>query len=294
MFKNFSSILSDSSSRKTFAVSVCFSALYFAATFILTSYSSHAWSTANAWAFEYRPLFSLDGMQSLMDTKDWNPQKIAQVFLAPPLWGLFLSVVSLLAYYWVDLKHGQIRLFLFWLSLNGFILYYSNLISGLLSYQVYTSKFFTGFVSYYAWLFWGKHQINLTLILQGILSLPYAVLYSKLILQQNHFRRLASGNSARRDIFVSVILVPFVLGVSLVLMASFPMDIKFQLVKFLSFFPVFLVMYIGLFIYAPQQIYVVKRKLIANAFLWVLMASLVLIVISRVVLSIKIGPLWHY
>jgi len=171
-----------------------YSSIYFTLAYIAVTYTGHAWTTANAWSLGYDPLFSFDGMDTLRHTTGWTATKIAWVYLASPLWGLFISVLWLLIFHRVLPRYTHLRTLLLWLSIHGFLHYFSFILTGLFYGEDITSTFYTGFVAYYKWLHWDCTQINGTLVLLGLISLPYTFLYSKPIMRLSHSKRLSVTN----------------------------------------------------------------------------------------------------
>jgi hypothetical protein len=269
-----------------------YSGLYFAVTFIVLNYSSHAWSTSHAWDHGYRPLFSYAGMDNLQHTSGWTVSKIAWVFLAPPVWGLGVSLLSLGAFRSVDSLRTNLRTILFWFSVNGFLLFYSYLTTGLMSWANWTSKFFMGFVGFFAWLDWTKGTIIGVTAVFSILALAYSFIFSKPVMQLNYSRLLASRPNGKSIVFLNVVFIPYIIGCALVAIASFPMDLGYQAVRMVSYLPVFVFCMLGISFFKSKYITVVRGGLKhGSTWLWVVLA-VSLVLITRLVLSVKIGPLW--
>ncbi|MCB0754748.1 MAG: hypothetical protein KDB98_04090 [Flavobacteriales bacterium] len=268
-----------------------YSAIYFAATFIFLSYTSHAWSTSNAWDIGLRPLFSYDGMESLAGTGGWSVYRIAWVYLAPPIWGLVVSIFSLVAFTAIEGRNVHLRTILFWLAVNGFLLYLSYVIMGIISGQDYGSKLFTGFVAYYSWLLWSKGKIYGILIVQLIISLAYPMLFSKGILQLNYSRLLASKSNGKPIVFLNVFVLPATLGLILVAVATFPMDFRYQVIRMGILMPVALISLLGLALHKAKHIQIVKGGLKPVPLVG-LIVLVVLLILSRFWLQLHVEPLW--
>lgn len=267
------------------------SAIYFTVTFILVSYTGYCWSASNAWDVGYSPSFSYEGMENLVSTSGWTLKKVAWVYLAPPLWGLLIAFLGLIMFNLSDSRNTHLQTFLFWLSVNGFMLYFSYVITGILSGQNYSSKFFTGFAGVYGWLEWSKAKATAILCLQGLVSLPFVLFYSKPVLQLNFSRLLATRKNGKPMIFFHVVLLPFLLGCLLLISATFPMDMNYQLVRLMSYSFVFVTMALGMGLHKAKYITIVKGgiKPLSTTLLSLLTLGLVL---SRFVLGMKLAPLW--
>jgi len=278
--------------RKDHLLKWLLSGLYFAISFILISYTSYAWSAANAWDVGYQPFFSYDGMDSLINTTGWTVRKVAWVYLAPPLWGLALSILGLIAYNLVDTMQTNLRAFLFWLSFNGFLLYFSYVISAILSGQVYSSGFFSGFVGFYSWLDWSRGTIYGILGIQLLASLLFSFVYSKPILQLNYSRLLASRKRGKSIIFINIVLIPYLIGIVLVAASTFPMDLNYQTVRVFSFLLIFVVAFLGMGFYKAKHITIVRGGLKSTPFYGFAIGCILLFLLAQFLLSIRIKPLW--
>lgn len=268
-----------------------YSAFYFAATFILLSYTSHAWSASNAWDVGFSPQFSYDEMDSLAGTGGWTVNKIAWVYLAPPIWGLVVSLFSIVAFTAIEGKNVHMRTILFWLSVNGFLLYLSYVVMGIISGQDYGSKLFTGFVAFYSWLLWSKGKIYGILIMQLILSLAFPLLFSKPILQLNYSRLLASKSNGKPIVFVNVFALPVTIGFILIAVTTFPMDFQYQIIRMATLMPIALVALLGLVLHKAKHISIVKGGLKPVPLVG-LVVLIVLLVASRFWLKLHVDPLW--
>jgi len=268
-----------------------YSAVYFAITFILLNYTSHAWSTANAWDLGFRPTFSYNGMQVLAGQDGWNLNRIAWVYLAPPLWGLLISILSLASFVSIDGKHVHTRTLLFWLAVNGYLLYFSYVITGLLSGQDYGSKLFTGFVAFYSWLLWSPAKIYGVLIVQAILSLIVTLVFSKGILQLNYSRLSASRKRGKPIVFLNVFAFPIMAGCLLIALTTFPMDFRYQFIRMVCLVLVGIVAGLGMAMHKAKHIQIVKGGLkpVPKAGLIILTT---LILACRFGLRIEVEALW--
>lgn len=278
--------------RKEHLVKIGYSATYFAITFILLGYTAHAWSTSNAWDIGLRPAFSYNGMESLVGTNGWSVNRIAWVYLAPPLWGILVSIFALIAFSAVEGRNVHTRTLLFWLAVNGYLLYFSYVITGILSGQDYGSQFFTGFVAFYAWLLWGKAKIFGVLAIQAILSLLYSILFSKGIFQLNYSRLLAAKTIiGKQIIFIHIFALPVMLGIIFIILSTFPMDFKYQLVRFTCAVPIAIVAALGMSLFKAKHISIVKGGLKPVPLIG-LIILLLLMFSSRFWLQLMLKPLW--
>jgi hypothetical protein len=270
---------------------IFYSAFYFAVAFILIHYSGHAWSAANAWDFGYSPTFSYDKMESLAGEINWTVSKVANVYLAPPIWGLFLSIVAVILFRTTEGSRIHLKTMLYWISVNGFLLYFSYLVTGILSGQDYSSTMYTGFASYYAWLEWSPAKIYGILTVQILVSLPYAILFSKGVLQLNYSRLLAARSNGKAMIFTTVIVLPFLIGSVLIMLTTYPMDFGYQVVRLLCYLPVFVIVFLGMGFHRAKHISIVKGGL-RPVPLFGIIALIIMLLGSRFGLSLHVEPFW--
>ncbi|MFC2176504.1 hypothetical protein ACFLR1_06015 [Bacteroidota bacterium] len=255
---------------------------------MLLNYLGHAISSFNAWRFEYDPFFSYEGMENIQDTTGWTKGRIGAVYLAPPLTGLFFSVVALALFYLSDNKKTHLRTFLFWMSLNGFMLYYSYIITGILSAGSGTSQFYTGFVGYHAWLYWDTKTSMLALALQALVSLPFALLFARPILELNFSGAILPKSKGKLNIFLNAAGIPFLMGCVLVLLLTFPMDMAYQSVRMVSYLPVFLLCVTAMTFWKSKSFAYLKAGLSLPP-QWVLLTTVAaLVFLGRFVLSVKV------
>jgi hypothetical protein len=180
---------------------------------------------------------------------------------------------------------------LFWFSINGFLLYFSYVVMGIASGQDYSSKLFTGFVAYYSWLLWGKGKIYGILIVQLILSLFYALLFSKGTLQLNYSRILASRSKGKPIVFLNVFALPAFLGFMIIGLTTFPMDVRYQIIRMGVLIPVGLVTLLGLGLHKAKHIQIVKGGLKPVPLIGLIVLTSLLL-FSRFLLQIHVEPFW--
>ena len=278
--------------RKEHIQNLFTSALYFAVTFIALHYLGHAWSTHNAHHYGYTPLFSYNGMDTLLGTSGWTARKIGIIHLMPPFIGVVSLFLGLLLLQLIRTKRIHLRTFLFWLSVNGLLIYASYISTGFLSGLNYSSKFFTGFVGYYAWLYWKPINIYGMLFMQALLCLPVLFYLSRFALGLNYSSSLLKQDKGRVIIWANVVLIPFVLGSMIVVLATFPMDFGYQLVRFATFIPMALAMLASMHFFSTRNIGIIKGGLKGFPIILFVAALVMIVVISRTVLSVSSGPLW--
>lgn len=237
-----SNIFTDVEDLPKHFLNILYSAFYFALTFVLLTYLSYAFVAINAKILGYSPYLTLNGVDNLAQTFGWSIKRIAFVYLAAPFSGLAISILSYYLYIGTDHKKSHLQQFFFWLSLNGFVLFYSYLLTGLLSVGNYSSRYFTGFVAFFSWLEWGNVAIYGILILLLIVFVFYAHRYAWPILKSSYSTRLLKRTNGRTLVFFNLVVLPFLFGAVIVFAATFPMDFMYQIVRLFSYGIVFLIM----------------------------------------------------
>jgi hypothetical protein len=266
------------------------SALYFALTFTILNYSSHFWSAFNSWQIGFSPSFSYNGMDRILFSTSWSAKRIAFVYLAPPLWGLFSSAVGFIGFTKTNGLRTHLRTFFFWLFFNGFLLYFSYLVTGLLSGVDYASDFFTGFPGFYTWLEWPKSTILGIIVFQIITGLAFSLAFPPLILKLNHSRKINSQRSGKWIVLMNVFLIPTLLGSILVLVATYPMNLNYQLVRILSCLPIIGVCILAFKHVEYSRMTFAKGGLSDRPYWQLVIATLLLVVLCKFLFSIPISP----
>ena len=266
------------------------SALYFSVTFIILNYSSHFWSSVNAWKIGFTPSFSYNGMDRILPSAGWSAKRIAFVYLAPPLWGLFSFAVGYIGFTKISGLKTHLRTFFFWFSFNGFLLYFSYLVTGILSGVDYASEFFTGFAGFYTWLEWSKSTIVGIIVFQIITGLTLSLVFPPLILKLNHSRKINSKRSGKWIILMNVFIIPMLFGCALVLASTYPMNLNYQLVRIISCLPIS-----SVFILAHKHVKYsgmtfAKGGLSDKPYWHLALATLLLILLCKFLLSIPMTP----
>jgi hypothetical protein len=278
--------------RSEHSVKLLTAGFYFAFTFIFLNYLGHAWSTANAWNFGYTPLFSYEGIDSLLGTTGWSAKKIGIIYLMPPLLGIIVLILGLFGINRSRTGQQHLKTFLFWLSVNGLLLYASYISTGFVSGLDTNSKYFTGFVGYYAWLYWKNQTIFGVLALQWFLCIPIILYLSRLALKLNYSNSIFSLTNGKRIVWMNVVAAPFLIGSIIVAIATFPMDLGYQLIRLLSFIPIMVIMLLAMQLQSAKEIQIYKGGMRAVPIAYVSVAILILILISRTVLSLRCEPFW--
>ena len=278
--------------RKAHILNLLTSSLYFAVSFITVHYIGHAWTTSNAHIEGYTPFFSYNGVDSLLGTTNWSAWKIGFIYLMPSLTGIIALVVGLVSLQLARTKQVHFRTFMFWLSINGLLMYSSYIATGYLSGLNFNSKFFTGFVGLYAWLYWEDLTIYGVLFFQALICLPIIFYLGKVVLSLNYSSSLLKQKNGRIIVWTNVVLIPFTIGVVIVIAATFPMDFGYQLVRIACFIPIAIAMAVGMQVISTENIAIVKGGMEGLPIIVWVIGTGVLILISRTLLSISSGPLW--
>ena len=235
-----SNLLADVDNPSEHLVKILYSSFYFAFTSILLTYLGYLALALNAAYLGYEPSLSFDGVEGLTDTRGWSVKRIAFVYLAPPLIGLLASIFGHYKYSVTDHKKSHWQNFYFWLSVNGFVLFYSYLASGLIAVGNFNSKYFVGFVSFFSWLKWDNKLITAVLLLLCLAFAFYARRYGWPVTKSFYSRKLLKKRVGRNIMFVNIVVLPWLIGTLLVSAATFPMDLLFFAIRTCCYVVVFL------------------------------------------------------
>lgn len=261
---------------------------YFALSFNLISYLGYAISAFNAAYLGYNAGFSLSGIDSLKDTTGWSVQKVAFVYVVPPLFALLTSGVALIAFHYVKSQKIHLRSLLFWVSFNGFLYYLSYIATGVASGYRFDSKFFTGFVGFYAWLGWDSNRAIAVLLVQFLISTPFVILFVKPCYSLSYSNRLLISRDNWHK-FSSLLLIPIVVGILLVVLSSYPIDKEYQLIRLSSALVVAGIMYLFFNVFSTGNLKLVQGGLASKTYIGVFMLIVILVLSTRFLLTIRIG-----
>ena len=236
--------------------------------------------------YGYEVTFNYDGMDTLMHTKGWTVERIAVVYVLPSIVCLLIGVVSLLIYRSIPTTKIHYRTLFAWLAFNGLLYYYSLLLTGLLSDFQFNSRFFTAYVSLYAWLGWTSNKVMVVLILQTLVSGPFVYFLVKPFHELSYSNQLmASRNSLKK--WNEFLLLPILAGLVIIVFATWPMDIHFGLVRMLSALILSLWMLLFMNFRDSGSYLILKGGFSRTSKLVFLLAVMSLMLLSRFVLSLK-------
>jgi len=281
-------VFSDVGNERGHIIKIFYSGFYFTFSFILVSYIGDAISAFSAWSAGFHPTFSYDGLESLRNTTGWVFWKVQRVCLASPILGIVISTVSLITFHVTDPIKTHTRTFLLWVSINGFLLYYSYIFTGILCADINSSKFFTGFVALYTWLHWEQDGIPLILGAQALISSVYAILFIGPIKQLNYSNSLTSKKFGNTVIPINIVLLPFLVGVSILVLVTVPLNWEYQSVRIASFIPIYLIQQLGVMYSSPSDHMIVRGGMESRSIGFLLFCLLALLLFVRTILSYEI------
>lgn len=267
---------------------ILWSAFYFALTYILISYSGYLVQSINASVLDYDVKFSYDGVAISGGTSPWTLKRISFVFLASPFLGMLFSMIGFAFCNKLSRNKSHLRIFFFWLSINGFAFFYSYFFTGILAFGNYYTKYFTGFVAFLAWLYLSKGVITFILLTLTALFAIYPVIFGWLTLSVSYSSLLQDRKGGRKIIFRNVIILPYLLGLILIIAATYPLDNVYHLVRWLVYPIIFAVIYLWFTKKKIAAAIVVKGGLANRSQRLLLLLSIMLILAGRFLLPIII------
>lgn len=246
MNQKFPGIFADVEYKAEHLTKIMWSAFYFALSYILLSYLSYAVQAANAALLDYDVLFSYNGVKISGGTSPWSLKRIAVVFLAPPLFGLFTSFAAAIAYNNTTFNYSHLKLLFYWFCINGFALFYSYFFTGIITFGDYNSKYFTGFAAFFAWLHLEKNSVTVLLLMFAVLFGFYSLTFGRKTLSQSYSTELLEREQGRSIVFINVLVLPFIIGTTLILAATYPMDFNYQIIRLFCYPIIFAMIFIWL------------------------------------------------
>lgn len=270
--------------KREHLVKILWSGFYFALSYIIISYLSYLLQAFNASVLGYDAAFSFDGIKITGGTDPWSLKRVAFVFLTPPLFGILTSIAGSIAFASTNFNKSHLKLFFYWLAMNGFVFFYSYFFTGILSFGLYNSKYFTGFAVFLAWLYLERGTISiLLLILAGIFTL-YAFVFGTKTLSLNYSTSLYERRYGRSIVFINVVLLPFIVGVSLLTVTTYPMDFNYNIIRLLSYPIIFFIVFIWLKLNLHNFPIIKKEGIAYRSFFLLAMLSGILVA-ARIVLG---------
>jgi hypothetical protein len=269
-------------------IKILWSGFYFALSYILISYSGYAIQSLNAAFLDYNVIFSYDSFQISGGIAPWSVKRIAFVFLAGPIFGLLVSWFAFFICNKIEFKYSHLRLFFFWLSINGFAMFYSYFFTGLLAFGNYYTKYFTGFAAFLAWLYLEKGTITLILLVVTILFTAYPLLYGWLTLSNSYSIELLEEKKGRKNVFINVIVLPFITGIILIVGATYPLDFEYQVVRWMVYPIIFFIIYLWLVSIKHSSAIIKKGGIEYRSPFLLLTISSAFLLFGKYILSLKI------
>ena len=263
------------------------SGLYFAVTFVFFNYLGHLLTSVFAARFGYQVSFSYSGMDTLMHTTGWNVYRIAVVYVLPSVVCFFIGVVSYLLYRKTSTLKLHFRMFFVWLAFNGFTFYFSHILTGLFSGFEFNSKFFTAFVSLYAWLGWEGKKVISILVLQALFSAPFVYLLVRPFHELSYSNQLMVSRSAVKK-WREFLFFPIGFGAVIITLATFPMDVDFSVIRILSALLLSLFMLLFMNFRASGSYKIVKGGFVKTPKLIIGSAIIALVLFCQFVLSVQL------
>lgn len=285
MNQKFPDIFADVENKAEHLTKIMWSAFYFALSYILLSYLSYAVQALNASLLDYPVLFSFDGIKISEGISPWTLKRIAFVFLAPPLFGLFTSIAAAIAYNNTSFNYSHLKLFFYWLCINGFALFYSYFFTGILSFGTYNSKYFTGFAAFFAWLHLDGGTVAALLIGLATLTAFYALTFGRKTLSQSYSGNLLEHEHGRTVIFINVVVLPFTIGTAFLLAATYPLDFNYQIVRLFCYPIIFAMTFLWLQMNRHAPCVIKKGGIEHRAFYLLLLLCLALFGFVKFILS---------
>ncbi len=243
---NSSGLFADIENPGKHLVKILWSGFYFALAFILINYFHHFITAFCAALLEHDPVFSYNGVEPIAaSASPWTHKRVAFIYLTAPLICLFISAALLLLLY-KSYSNSHLSLFLFWLSLNAFALFYSYFFTGIFGAGKYTSIFFTGFSLFLSWFYFSSGTIILLLVLSGLFFSVASIAFAPVAMKFNYSIRLLKTKEGRIALFVNTVLFPFISGIAIVELATFPLDLAYTFILLCSISILLIVLFLAM------------------------------------------------
>ena len=213
---------------------IMWSGFYFALAFILINYFDHFVTSICAALLDHNPVFSYNGVEPIASAPSpWTIKRVAFIYLTAPLLCLLICV-GLIVLLYRSYSNSHLSLFLFWLSFNAFALFYSYFFTGIIGAGKHTSIFYTGFSLYLSWFYLSSGTIIVLLVLFSLLFSFAAIAFAPIAIKYTYSSKLIKTREGRILIFINTVLFPFIAGILMVALITYPLDLAYTLVRFFS------------------------------------------------------------
>lgn len=275
-------------SKYSHLTNLLYSGVYCGIAFVFLHYFGYVISCINAHYLGFEPTVNYEGLSSLRHTTGWGPKSIAFVYLAPAAFGFLVFLASAFLCFKLPPPKTHFRNIMFWIAFNAYLLFYSYFFIGIVGVEYRLSDFYASYASVFDWLYWSPETSKVVLGFFALISLVGGFVFSPLILSFNHSQSLVGVRGGDRVVFTNVVLIPLTIGIALLLLATFPMDIKFHAVQILSVIPLLVVSWLGMKLVTEGSIMIVKGGLDKQPLWKVVVMALVLVFIGQFVLGVPV------
>lgn len=263
---------------------ILWSGFYFALAFILINYFNHFITSICAALLDHNPVFSYNGVEPIASAASpWTIKRVAFIYLTAPLLCLVISV-GLIVLLYMSYSNSHLSLFLFWLSLNAFALFYSYFFTGIIGAGKHSSIFYTGFSLYLSWFYLSSGTIIIVLLLFSLLFSIAALAFAPIAMKYTYSNKLLKTREGRTQIFVNTVLFPFIAGVVMVGLITYPLDLAYTVVRFCSISILLLVLFLGML-----RIKKSAAALIQNGGIKYVSPLYILVAITLLALTVRYG-----
>ena len=201
-------------SRKNFWIIVINSTAAFVISYLLVFYLNHFSIIFTAGMFDYDISFDYSQIAYHVKQTDWTHDSVKVIYGTGPLLVAITGLLSLLAYSSLSEESAKVKLLLLWTSVNAFNFVFSGIIIGII-FKIRIAHLFI-------WLYLNDSQLLMTALvgLFGILLTSFVMSRRIAFSANSYFNKLDENNYP--FFITSQIIVPFILGVALLLVYFIP------------------------------------------------------------------------
>jgi len=207
-------VIDSNLSRKNFWIIVINSTAAFVISYLLIFYLNHFSIIFTAGMFDYDISFDFSQIAYHVKQTDWTHDSVKVIYGTGPLLVAITGLLSLLAYSSLSEESAKVKLLLLWISVNALNFVLSGIIIGII-FKIRIAHLFI-------WLYLNDSQLLMTALvgLFGILITAFIMSRRIAFSANSYFNKLDENNY---PFFITAqIIVPFVIGVSLLLIYFIP------------------------------------------------------------------------
>ncbi len=201
-------------SKDQFLVIVLNSTAYFILAYLIMYMLSQMTTALIGLHFDYQTIFYYYKLYFNIVTSQWSADSVKILFSMPSLVSIFLAVILLIFYNWVQNENGTLKMLVLWMVFYGITYFFGSLLIGSILDQGF------GYVAMY--LYYMDTERMTIVFFTVFMLLVGGVILTKsfMICANSYFNDLSEHN--RPAFMIAHVLLPYLLGTGIILLTKLP------------------------------------------------------------------------